>query len=147
MERSLEKKERRRQGRGNSYQTAHRSSFFLWSPNSKLTLVTFHTEGLLFVIDVLGRKWSGCGLQRWREGFEWMFLWFLLAKKSTWWSPAAQRHQRWHWGSSSRPVLRFPAFLHCHISTFTGYLEHLRTGSPLAHTGVTQESLHWNQWC
>lgn len=50
-------------------------------------------------------------------------------------------------GSSSRPVLRFPAFPHCHISTFTGYLEHLRTGSPLAHTGVTQESLHWNQWC
>lgn len=44
--------------------------FFLWSPNSKLLLVTFHTEGLLFVIDVLGRKWSGCGLQRWREGFE-----------------------------------------------------------------------------
>lgn len=45
-------------------------SFFLWSPNSKLALVSFHTEGLLFFIGVLGRKWSGCGLQRWREGFE-----------------------------------------------------------------------------
>lgn len=38
-------------------------SFFLWSPNSNLAVVTFHTEGLLFVIGVLGRKWSGCGLQ------------------------------------------------------------------------------------
>lgn len=45
-------------------------SFFLWSSNSRLALVTFHTEGLVFVIGVLGRKWSGCGLQRWREGFE-----------------------------------------------------------------------------
>lgn len=59
----------------------------------------------------------------------------------------ALRGGEWWWESSSRPVLRFPAFPHRHISTFTGYLEHLRTGSPLAHTGVTQESLHWNQWC
>lgn len=44
-------------------------SFFLWSPKSNLELVTFHTEGLLFVIGVLERKLSGCGLQRWREGF------------------------------------------------------------------------------
>jgi len=82
-------------------------------------------------------------------------LWFAEVERRLLWTVLAKMFddhlssKTWGGGGGGlfQACARFPTFPHCHISTFTGYLEHLRTGSPLAHTGVTQESLHWKQWC